>query len=113
MARTSKPKSISNVAKAVSKPADWMSGGTKVGDTYNAWDTYGQGKPDFGVGAGPGEPYRQVQKKVPRPKPAIKAQLPNYKDIISGAGNSTLPFNPPGTRSDPRTDAIRRRLRGL
>lgn len=117
-----KPSGQSPVDKAkkvwAQKPADYLSGGTAVGDTYNAWDTYKQGKPDFGKGAGPGEPYHQVQKKIsPNRKKPPANNPPNLGTIVPGAGNSTLPYGPPGTRipstSDPRTDAIRRRLRGL
>lgn len=96
------------------KPADYLSGGTSVGDTYNAWDTYKQGKPDFGKGAGPGEPYHQVQKKIaPTRKKPPGNNPPKLGTIVSGVGNSTPTYGPPGTKSDPRTDAIRRRLRGL
>jgi hypothetical protein len=89
-------------------PSDYLMGGKRVGQKYTAWNTYGQGKPDFGKGAGPGEPYHKV----------TKTNL--GKDIIKRPdwGNSKTPvFNKPtaknpkfGVKTDPRTAAIRKRL---
>ena len=77
------------------KPDDWLKGSTRVGGDYTAFDTYGQGRPDFGHGAGPGTPYHTVQKKV---------QLPKINTPKWGIPMGT------GTSVDPRISAIRRRL---
>jgi hypothetical protein len=88
-------------------PLDFLRGSKTIGQKYTSWNTYGQGKPDMGVGAGPGEPYHEVVKKVP--------------NQISPPNNWGLDVSAPemvGQKSqvsgtDPRIEAIRRRLRGL
>lgn len=82
------------------KPFDWIRGSVIPGQKYTAWNTYGQGTPDFGKGKGPGTPYHEVQKRIPK--------NPRRKPASVGIG--TLPIS---TGNDPRGDAIQRRLRGL
>jgi hypothetical protein len=85
-------------------PLDWLSGSKTPKGKYTAWDSFGQGLPDFGKGAGPGEPYRKVTKTVPMSAP------PKWAPSSPTKGSGT----PSGVQaSDPRTEAIRRRLRGL
>jgi hypothetical protein len=92
-------------------PADYLKGSRKVGGAYTAWDTYGQGRPDFGVGAGPGTPYHEVQKKVKAPAPwgsmgHSQTPLPKW-----AGGMQSLPTNNTAIGgSDPRITAIRKRL---
>lgn len=95
-----KPPKRSLGPQQVYKPADWVSGGVTIGGKYNRWDTFGQGTPDMGKGAGPGDPYHVVQSIVQ--KPPTKPITQPAKDY----GNA-------GPGIDPRTEAIRRRLRGL
>lgn len=91
---------LKSVAKNPLKmPSDWLSGGMKNGAKYQAWDTFGQGKPDFGKGKGPGDPYHSVTRTVGKPH-ASRPQIPRNK----------TQYNPKG---DARLDAIQRRLRGL
>lgn len=96
-------------------PPDYLRGSKQIGKSYTAFDTYGQGRPDFGHGAGPGEPYHEVQKKVaPVPKwGGTGSKSPRWAPGINiGQGNtSSLPI--PDRNADPRIEAIRRRLRGL
>lgn len=85
--------------KTIKKPPDWLSGSMVKGKKYTAWDTYGQGTPDFGKGSGPGEPYHKTtnivgSSKVTRPRSITKKTT----------------YQPVG---DARMDAIQRRLRGL
>lgn len=96
------------------KPADFIRGTQNVGDKYTAWDTYGQGKPDFGKGAGPGEPYREVSKRNTG-RPGVSAVPKGVKP----AAGSVVPSGGPswiaktrvgGNSSDPRIAAIRKRL---
>lgn len=95
------------------KPYDYLRGSIKPGGKYTAWNTYGQGKPDFGYGKGPGEPYHEVQKRVtaggPQMPPRGRPGSPT-KPIVGAGDASTLPW---GKGRDPRIEAIRRRLRGL
>jgi hypothetical protein len=92
------------------KPPDWLKGGTRVGQKYTTYDNFRQGTLDFGKGKGPGEPYRQVERTVPTAKAGAaqwalkKAQNRTYD---ASAAKSQAPS------PDPRTEAIRRRLRGL
>lgn len=93
------------------KPSDYLRGSQATGKNYTAFNTYGQGKPDFGKGAGPGEPYHEVVK-------------PNLgKNILDKDGQKVPPWKPPTTVSkkppwassstrplDARTQIIRRRL---
>jgi hypothetical protein len=95
------------------KPADFLRGSQMVGEKYTAWDSHGQGKPDFGKGAGPGEPYREVQKtnrKPPKASPGSSAA----KGVMPSQGNVTGPSwiakGPMANRNDPRIAAIRKRL---
>lgn len=87
-------------------PSDFLRGSKNVGQKYTAWDTYGQGKPNFGKGVGPGSPYREV----------VKA---NTGSNATSGGGWTPPRSPGQTYNrprsgrltgDPRTSAIRRRL---
>jgi hypothetical protein len=109
-----KPKPVKPKKPAMRKrpsgiPDDYLRGSKFVGEKYTAWDTYGQGRPDLGKGAGPGEPYREIQKTV-RPQSA-KPSIPP-RDI-----NRPSPVNRPGWGSakpkrleDARARAIRKRL---
>lgn len=118
------------------KPADYLKGGAGVGQKYTAYNTYSQGKPDFGKSTGPGDPYHEVSKKIPRREDAMmdyakrkrdaaKAKLTTpitgeavdtkvkaYTNAKSGTvlGKSTSRLN---QGSDYRSAAIRRRLGGL
>lgn len=102
-------------AQRVKKPVDYLrggkTGGTTVGENYTAWNTYGQGKPDFGKGPGPGEPYHEVQKKVQTPLPGPKTNRPGWATLPGRkpAPGGGLPFHPPG-KPDSRIAAIKRRL---
>jgi hypothetical protein len=83
-------------------PPDYLKGSHVIGGKYTAWSDYGQGRPDFGVGAGPGTPYHEVQKTVTAPPPWAgppKMTLPKW------GGRVQLP-----TSNDPRITAIRKRL---
>jgi hypothetical protein len=94
------------------QPGDYLSGSTTIGGKYNAYDTYGQGAPDFGEGAGPGTPYHVVQKTVSRPvkRPAKPRGLPSAPPIANPP-RATLPARTIGApKTDPRIEAIRRRL---
>lgn len=88
-------------------PNDYLSGSKTVGQKYNAWNTYGQGKPDFGKGAGPGEPYHIVQK-------ANVGKNISLPGTINWAGNNANTWQRPtaGTvkNASPYVAAIRRRL---
>lgn len=90
-------------------PTDFLRGGKKIGDKYTAWNTYGGEKPDFGKGKGPGDPYHETQRTVAS---YVKEQA---KGGLGGAQKPTGPTWPGGkpTKPDPRSEAIRRRLRGL
>ena len=103
-----KPKPKPKPPKVRNRPFDYLRGGRYVGEKYTAWDTYGQGRPDFGKGAGPGEPYREIIKtnsKAPRP--------PKQTQLSPPVG---LPQRPPQGGSggkfhrDARIAAIRKRL---
>lgn len=97
--------SIKNVPRWV-KPSDWLSGSQTPGKKYTSWSNFGQGIPDFGKDTGPGEPYHKVQKTVPK----VARQLPSW---ASGGGANGTGGTPSSQVSDPRSEAIRRRLRGL
>lgn len=95
-------------------PNDYLRGSKKIGGSYTAFNTYGQGRPDFGKGPGPGEPYHEVQKKVaPIPKwGGTGSKGVRWAPGINiGQGNTSLPVQ--DRNVDPRIEAIRRRLRGL
>lgn len=81
------------------KPADYLSGSQTVGQKYNAWNTYGGKKPDFGKGAGPGTPYHVVQKTVKKPSIKPTSNTPSYGKVVNM-----------GQSGDARVDAIKRRL---
>jgi hypothetical protein len=95
-------------------PPDYLSGSKTIGGKYTAWDTYGQGRPDFGVGEGPGTPYHQDQKTVTAPPPwgpmgTGQTPLPKWAGGLPYRPGSTS--NPPSSNvSDPRITAIRKRL---
>jgi hypothetical protein len=99
------------------KPNDYLRGSKRVGGSYTAFDTYGQGRPDFGKGPGPGEPYHEVQKKVaPMPKWAGSgSKSPKWAPGVNIGSSNVNPSTQPANigSGDPRIDAIRRRLRGL
>lgn len=78
-------------------PPDYLRGSKTVGKKYTAYNTYGQGRPDFGKDLGPGEPYHEVQKTVQKPIP--QSRLPKWGTINS--------------LHDARLSAIRRRLQGM
>jgi hypothetical protein len=105
--------------KPIYKPSDYLRGSKTIGGKYTAWDTYGQGRPDFGKGSGPGEPYHEVQKnvKLPKPKPRLPSPGKFPKPTPRPNNPSLPPFEnasagPPGSFSprNPRIEAIRRRL---
>lgn len=96
------------------KPKDYLRGNyKKVGDKYTAWSNKSGTKPDFGKGArGPGIPYKEVQKTIPKPK--------NKTNIMSGPGamptgavsRKLRTMQPKGAvmPSDAKSKAIARRL---
>jgi hypothetical protein len=86
------------------KPRDWAGGSTTIGGTYDAWNTYGQGAPDMGVGAGPGLPYHTTKKKVKTPAPM---PLPSRGGPMS---QRPEPHWNGGNWNDARISAIRKRL---
>ncbi len=88
------------------KPLDWLSGSQTPGKKYTSWSNFGQGIPDFGAGLGPGEPYRKVEKTVPS---AVR-NLPSWAPGVASSGTGGIRSS---QVSDPRSEAIRRRLRGL
>lgn len=100
-------------------PVDYLRGGkTKghtIGENYTAWNTYGQGRPDFGKEQGPGEPYHEVQKKVQKPLPGPDSNRPPWARLPSPAQRNTLPYHPPGQagQASPWLSAVRRRLMGV
>lgn len=53
------------------KPANYLRGDKNPGRKYTAWNTYGQGTPDLGKKAGPGDPYHEVQAVIPSRTKAI------------------------------------------
>lgn len=88
-------------------PSDYLRGSKHVGEKYTAWDTYNQGRPDFGKKGGPGTPYHEVQhtnlksktppwalpgKVIPKPPAQRTSHLPQWKP------------------TDARVSAIRKRL---
>lgn len=95
------PKATPPKKPQIYQPPDWLKGSTTVGGNYTAWNNYGQGTPDFGVGAGPGTPYHEVQKKVSAP-PKKPVTVPINK--FPGSGDNVY------GSVDPRIVAIRRRL---
>lgn len=88
------------------KPSDYLRGSTKPGEKYTAFSNYGQGRPDFGKGAGPGSPYREVTRTNPG---RAAAETPSWRPPTSKTATYTRPRSGTLTR-DPRTSAIRRRL---
>ena len=107
-----KPKPIT------ANPFDWLRGSKIVGQKYTAWDTYGQGRPDFGKQIGPGDPYHEIQKTVVKGSEKPPVEELNAARGITGGLRLGVRGNPnaSGTvipQTDPRTEAIRRRLRGL
>lgn len=93
-------------------PSDYLRGSKTVGESYTAWDTYGQGKPDFGKGAGPGEPYREVQRRVRKPPAWTKPKTPT-QGVKPSSGRIAAPGwigKSISGSSDPRVSAIRKRL---
>lgn len=83
------------------KPPDYLSGSKTPGKKYSAWDTYNQGKPDFGKDKGPGDPYHVVQKTVAKPVPAPRSNRPAWAGGVDRSSN---------VRRDPWLNAIKRRL---
>lgn len=86
------------------KPTDYLSGSQVLGKKYKAWDTYGQGTPDLGKGAGPGMPYHVVSKTVKKPKPVPKKPTPwqqKTQETFPGSNSSS---------AHARMDALKRRL---
>lgn len=106
-------------------PGDYLKGSKQKLEKYTAWKTEGGGKPDLGKGsAGPGNPYREVQKTMvptagkwvdsrPKPKPqAVTAQQGavwrrwNNPQTAPKSGSPGRQFGNP----DAKTKAIARRL---
>lgn len=83
----------------VATPPNYLSGSKTPGGKYSAWDTYGQGKPDFGKDKGPGDPYHVVQKTIAK----TPTKQPKWGSIV--AKNSAIKAT-----TDARMNAIRRRL---
>lgn len=83
-----KPRWSSIPSVKTANPSDYLRGSKIIGQKYTAWNTYNQGKPDFGKGSGPGTPYHEIQKTVKQSSPS----------------RTWSPV------SDPRMEAIRRRL---
>jgi hypothetical protein len=100
-----------------SKPANYLRGSKTIGQKYTAYDNYGQAKPDFGKGNGPGTPYHEVQKIVQKAvpgagKPVTPGPPSSGIKLPKWAGRG-LPTKPSGTLAkDARVAAIRNRLRG-
>lgn len=96
------------------KPLDYLSGGTKPGEKYKAWKI-GPGflKPDLGKKKGPGIPYQQVEKTIPKGSFTRINGSVNPRNIRWGRRN---PMFPGGERvngapwSSSRIDAIKRRM---
>lgn len=110
MAKKKKPKLSGKARPKLFTPGDYLRGSKIAGNQYTAWDTYGQGRPDFGKGAGPGEPYREVKKTnsgigaITRPKsPILNPPKQGRIPTISSPSR-------PGVTNDPKVLAIRRRL---
>lgn len=110
------------VKQKVFKPSDYLKGPTIIGQNYTAWDTYGQGRPDFGKGAGPGDPYHEVIKKNSGLNPPQRGGIPSgttgsdyHRPTQGGYGGvNGGGFLPGGSGNlgtgDPRIMAIRKRL---
>jgi hypothetical protein len=134
------PKPTSPPKPKTFKPGDYLKGSTTVGQNYTAWDTFGQGKPDFGKDLGPGDPYHEVLKKNSGFNPPQRG-VGGVDNPVTGPGmgqpiklgnvfgqpqrNGTQPTSNGGSRSplvnnllqhslnntsDPRIAAIRKRL---
>lgn len=88
------------------KPSNYLRGSTTPGGKYTAFTNYGQGRPDFGKGAGPGTPYREVTRVNPGRN---YTEWPDWEPPASKTGTYSRPRSGTLTR-DPRTSAIRRRL---
>jgi hypothetical protein len=88
------------------KPKDYLSGSKKVGGKYKAWNTYNQGTPDMGKGAGPGEPYHVVTQTNTGKNFPVKTnpQAPPSTPISVRPRAGTV------TSTSPYVAAIRRRL---
>lgn len=116
-------------------PQDYLKGSKAEGKSYTAADNFGQGTPDRGRGAGPGTPYHEVTKKIPKRASAIatynvnqaKTKLATAK-AEKDSGDTGNPLNRTKpipayrqtsgnayskTNADFRTEAIRRRLQGV
>lgn len=83
----------------IQKPPDWLRGSMKKGGKYTAWNTFGQGKPDFGKGKGPGDPYHE--------SPGVVGMGKAHRPPIVSNKKTYQPAD------DARVNAIQRRLRGL
>lgn len=90
-------------------PPDYIRGSKTVGGEYTAWETAGRGKPDFGKSKGPGDPYREVKKKVKKPFPIP----PSGAKPDSGYGRNLPMQRATLPKKDLRINAIKRRLGAL
>lgn len=104
---------------ATYKPFDYLKGSKTLGQNYTAWDTYGQGKPDFGKAKGPGDPYHEITKKVRKPTPGAPG---SGKPLPWGIANQSTTPKPSwlpaqvasqrGNENSAWINAVRRRLQG-
>lgn len=99
-------------------PTDYVKGSNVVGEKYTAYNTYGQGRPDFGAKAGPGDPYHVVQKTMrkntSKPTP-WRSVLNSRGDVFNRApAQQGQQFSSNGTYGEnnysARVAAIRKRL---
>lgn len=72
-------------------PTDYVKGSKVVGEKYNAFNTYGQGTPDFGASKGPGDPYHVVQKTMR----ANTAKPTPWRSVLNSVGTVFDRNNPP------------------
>lgn len=87
-----KPGGDPKFGKKPTTPPNYLRPGP-TGKTYIAWETESGKKPDFGKGrAGPGLPYREVEKKRELGKTPDKPKFPRKP------------------KTDAKADAIKRRL---
>lgn len=88
-------------------PGDFVRGSKVIGQDYTAWETANKRKPDFGKGKGPGDPYREVTKKMAPAAPALPTEKPKGHPGFGRLLRSKMPANP---KKDLRVNAIKRRL---
>ncbi len=90
-------------------PPNYLRGSHLEGEKYTAYSNYDQGRPDFGKGSGPGEPYHEVTRTVQKPLPGPPAP----KSPRWAPGRSPVKPKPRPTGNlwnDAKQRAIRKRL---